>query len=368
MTDAREPYEAYLWVYFTGEGLGGERLSLAVSRGNTALDWITLNHGRPLFESRLGTRGLRDPFILRSHPDDPNVPDGETRFWMIATDLNVHDLPGRFHEAQIRGSRYVEIWESDDLVHWSDQRHVKVNTNLAGNTWAPEAHWIDELGAYAVYWSSNLYDSPSDGPDARPDATYNRLMVATTADFRTFGEPQVWVDVRRDPDGSGFGTIDATVTKHAGVYYRFVKDEATMTIREERSTRFMATVEGSYPGAEGPADAWTLVGDKIGDGSPNGYGGVFDGGEGPSIFPANPGDETGFAWYLFIDQPRYHHGPNHYVPFATRDIADPRGWRCVGDLMPESRMPTNADGGRPRHGTVIPITAAERDRLLAALG
>lgn len=371
-----KPYEAYLWAYFTGEGEGGERVSLAVSRGNTALDWITLNHGRPLFESSHGTRGLRDPFILRAHPDDPSTKDSPTgtRFWMIATDLNVAALNGDFHEAQIRGSQYVEIWESDDLVHWSDQRHVKVNTDLAGNTWAPEAHWIDELGQYAVYWSSNLYDPATPGgadPAAREDATYNRLMVSLTRDFRTFSEPQVWVDVQRGPDGSGFGTIDATVAKQDGVYYRFIKDESTMTIREERSTRFSATVAGSYPGAwtpDGPQDEWALVADRIGDGSPNGYGGVFDGGEGPSIFPANPGDETGFAWYLFIDQPRYHHGPNHYVPFASHSIADPNGWVCVGDRMPSSQLPTNADGGRPRHGTVIPITAAERDRVLEAFG
>lgn len=364
-------YEAYLWAYFTGEGEGGERVSLAVSRGDTALDWITLNHGRPIFESHCGTRGLRDPFILRSHPGDPNVPAGETRFWLIATDLNVAALHGDFHEAQIRGSRYVEIWESPDLVHWSDQRHVKVSTDLAGNTWAPEAHWIDELGAYALYWSSNLYGSPDDSPAARPDATYNRLMVAVTKDFVTFGEPYPWVDVQRGPDGSGFGTIDATVAVENGVYYRFVKDEATMTVREERSTRFEATVKDSYPGPyapDGPQDEWTLVADRIGVGSPNGYGGTFDGGEGPSIFPANPGDGSGFDWYLFIDQPRYHHGPNHYVPFATRNIADPNGWTCVGDLMPESHMPVNADGGRPRHGTVIPVTAEERDRLIAAFG
>jgi hypothetical protein len=31
-------------------------------------------------------------------------------------------------------------------------------------------------------------------------------------------------------------------------------------------------------------------------------------------------------------------------------------------------IPTNADGGKPRHGTVMPITAAECDRLIAAFG
>src|SRR5690625_7963305 len=37
--------EAYVWAFFTGEGVGGEKISLAASRGNDALDWNTLNDG-----------------------------------------------------------------------------------------------------------------------------------------------------------------------------------------------------------------------------------------------------------------------------------------------------------------------------------
>ena len=73
--------EAYIWAFFTGEGVGGERISLAASRGNDALDWNTLNDGEPLFDSEFGEEGLRDPFILRS-------PEGD-RFYLIATDLKI---------------------------------------------------------------------------------------------------------------------------------------------------------------------------------------------------------------------------------------------------------------------------------------
>src|SRR5699024_983064 len=58
--------EAYVWAFFTGEGVGGEKISLAASRGNDALDWNTLNDGEPLFTSEHGEEGLRDPFILRA--------------------------------------------------------------------------------------------------------------------------------------------------------------------------------------------------------------------------------------------------------------------------------------------------------------
>src|SRR5699024_9882693 len=118
--------EAYVWAFFTGEGVGGEEISLAASRGNDALSWNTLNDGEPLFESEFGEEGLRDPFILRS-------PDGD-RFFLIATDLKIDGRPDGFAGAQQNGSLAVEVWESTDLVNWSEQRHVVVSDEHAGNT------------------------------------------------------------------------------------------------------------------------------------------------------------------------------------------------------------------------------------------
>ena len=60
-------------------------------------------------------------------------------------------------EAQETGSKYLEVWESTDLVNWSDQRHIKVSSDFAGNTWAPEAFYDAEAGEYVVYWASALY-------------------------------------------------------------------------------------------------------------------------------------------------------------------------------------------------------------------
>ena len=93
----------------------------------------------------------------------------------------------------------------------------------------------------------------------------------------------------------------------------------------------------------------------------------FTSGEGPCIVRANPGDVNGVRWFLFIDQPKYHGGPDHYVCFATQDLDDPQGWLPVSDRLREG-LPVNADGGKPRHGTVIPITRHERDRLIERFG
>lgn len=345
--------EAYFWTFFTGEGQGAERVSIAASKGNDALSWNTLNGGQPIFTSTVGTQGLRDPFIIRS-------PEGD-KFYMIATDLKIAGLAGGFATAQISGSKYIEVWESDDLVTWSDQRHVKVSTDFAGNTWAPEAFWDEELDTFVVFWASNLY--PTTNAADRTAVTYNRMMYATTDDFVTFSEPKIWSDVRR---GSGLGLIDSTVAKVDGVYHRFTKDEASMTIRQEKSTNLLATITGTLPGTSGAADQWTLVKERVASGLPNGEpGGTYSSGEGANIFAANEGDVNGLDWFLFIDQPNYHGGPNHYVPFGTTNIDDGNAWQPLGTKL-RAGLPQNADGGKPRHGTVIPVTRAEYQKVLEA--
>lgn len=344
--------EAYFWTFFTGEGQGAERVSIAASKGNDALSWNTLNGGQPVFSSTVGTQGLRDPFLLRA-------PGGD-KFYMIATDLKVDGLAGGFTTAQISGSRFIEVWESNDLVTWSAQRHVKVSGDDAGNTWAPEAYWDDKLDTFVVYWASNLY--PTTNPADRTAVTYNRMMYATTDDFVTFSDPKPWIDVRR---GAGLGTIDSTVAKVGDVYHRFTKDEESMTIRQEKSTELRAPITGTLPGSSGAADQWTLVKERVASGLPNGEpGGVYSSGEGPNIFRANPGDVNGLDWFLFIDQPNYHGGPNHYVPFGTTSL-DSGTWQPLGAKLRQG-LPQNADGGKPRHGTVLPITRAEYQRVLEA--
>ncbi|HIY24976.1 MAG TPA: Ig-like domain-containing protein [Candidatus Brachybacterium merdigallinarum] len=347
--------EAYIWAFFTGEGVGGEKISLAASRGNDALDWNTLNDGEPLFTSEHGEEGLRDPFILRS-------PDGDT-FYLIATDLKIDGRASGFTGAQMNGSLAVEVWESTDLINWSEQRHVEVSSEYAGNTWAPEAYWDETRETFVMYWASNLYETQDPGDRTTPN--YNRMMYATTDDFITFSEPQVWIDVDRRGQ-AGAGSIDVTVTEHEGDYYRIYKDEKSMTLRQERSTDLLATVEGSYPGTTGADDEWVELGTDLGAGQPNGYGGTFTQSEGPSLFPANEGDENGYEYYLFADQPNYHGGPNHYVPMATDDITDASSWEVIGEQMPQDRFPQNVDGGMPRHGTIVPVTREQYQGVLEA--
>ncbi|MGV9348472.1 family 43 glycosylhydrolase [Streptomyces spiralis] len=319
-TASHSPYAGYLFAYFTGEDTAdGEQIRYALSRGNDPLHWRELNQGKPVLTASIGEKGLRDPFVIRS-------PEGD-RFYLIATDLRMYkSSSGSWDYVQRHGSKSIMIWESTDLVHWTDQRLVKVAPDNAGNTWAPEAYWDDSLGEYVVFWASKLY--ADDDPDHTGD-TYNRMMYATTKDFRTFSAPKVW-------DDPGYSVIDSTVVKYKDTYYRYTKDERNPS-SDSPCSKFI-TAEKSKTLT---ATNYDFVADCVGSGA-------ISRGEGPTVFKSN----TAEKWYMFVDE----YGGRGYVPFETTDLDSGRWTPSTDYQLPAS----------PRHGTVLPVTQAEYDRLLAA--
>jgi beta-xylosidase len=315
-------YEAYAFVYFTGSTIAGERIYLAASKGNDALHWNELNNAQPILTSSEGTKGLRDPFIIRSY-------EGDT-FYLLATDLSIGS--GTSWGDSVRtGSRYLEIWESTDLVSWSKQRHVLVSPPTAGNTWAPEAYYDTAIGAYVVFWASDLYD---EADTAHTGSSYQRMLISTTLDFVTFSTPEIWQD-------AGTARIDSTVIEEDGIFYRFTKDEGSVTgcadIIQERSSVLMANLT-----------SWSSIATCIGRNA--GTSAV----EGPTAFKANPNDINGPKYYLFVDE----YTSRGYIPLETSDISNP-SWKVSSSYS----LPAS-----PRHGTVIPITAAELATITAHYG
>ncbi|WP_402461518.1 alpha-L-arabinofuranosidase C-terminal domain-containing protein [Isoptericola aurantiacus] len=333
-------YDAYVFPYFAGEGADGEKIYLAVSESDDPTAWQTLNDGEPILESTMGTEGLRDPFLVR-HPETGI-------YYLIATDLQIYG-GGNFGDAQETGSRSMMVWSSPDLITWSEQTEIELAPENAGNLWAPEAHWDADSEQFVVYWASALYPDDVDPADRDINTSYQRMMYATTPDFTegSFSEPQVWIDMDR---GDGRGMIDSTVAElpdgdGGSTYYRFTKDEADYTVREESSPDLFRT-QGVTEG-----DGWDLIAEQVGVGEPNPWGGTFTNGEGPTLFPSLEDD----SWYMMIDQPSYHGGEG-YMLFHTDDLAS-GDWSSVPDV----ELPSN-----PRHGTVLPITGDEQTALLEA--
>ncbi|HEX5857342.1 MAG TPA: Ig-like domain-containing protein, partial [Microbacterium sp.] len=51
--------------------------------------------------------------------------------------------------------------------------------------------------------------------------------------------------------------------------------------------------------------------------------------------------------------------------FGSNDIDNGTSWQPLGTKL-RANLPQNADGGKPRHGTVIPVTRAEYQKVLEA--
>ncbi|KAJ1311027.1 hypothetical protein OPQ81_009533 [Rhizoctonia solani] len=317
--EERASYSAYMFAYFTGEGYSnGETISFAVSNGNNPLNWTEVHGGTPYLTSTVGTGGVRDPSIIRSQ-------DG-SKFWLLATDLKIYGN-GNWNAAVRTGSRSIVIWESTNLKDWGSPRLVQVSPPTAGNTWAPEAIWDPQQSAYVVFWASSLYTA---NDTAHTGASYHRILRSTTTDFKTFSPAEIYIDY-------GWSVIDTTMVQDTttGTYYRFNKDERSPS-SDTPDSKFIAQEKGSSV-----TGIWTGVVAGIGKG-------VLTRGEGPTVFKSNT---VANKWHMFIDE----YGGRGYVPFETTDIGAGTWTVSTNYTLPS----------RPRHGSVIPITEAERQVLLS---
>ena len=292
-------YAGYLFTYFAGEKYSnGEQIYFASSEDG--LNWEDLNYNEPVITSTLGEKGVRDPFIIRS-------PEGD-KFYMIATDLKINNGNG-WTAAQEAGSQSIMVWESTDLVNWSDQRMVKVALDEAGCTWAPEATYDKKTGEYIVYWASKV---KSDG------YAKQRIYSAKTRDFYTFTEPEIYIEKENH-------VIDTTIIEYDGSYYRYSKDETNARINIDKVSTLLYDTPVSISSVALSAQA---------------------GVEGPAIFKFNGEDK----WCLLIDK----YGSTGYYPLVTTDLASGE----FEVLTTGYTMPSKA-----RHGTPIPITQEEYAQL-----
>lgn len=289
-----------------------EQIYMAMSEDGRR--WEALNGGKPVLVSDVGEKGVRDSFLLRSG-------DGK-KVYLIATDLSAHR--NRDWRRNTRaGSRSIVVWESTDLVRWSPPRLVPVAPEDAGCAWAPEAVYDEETGDYLVYWASTT---------RRDDFAKQRIWAARTRDFRSFGEPFVYVEMPNH-------VIDIHLVRDGDTWYRFTKDDRDKSVRMARSKKLL-----------GP---WQEV-EQFTAGKGKNF-------EGPICFQLRAAaDGQPAEWCLLLDNVSDRVGPGAfgYMPFISHDLSTGR-FAAATDF----RFPY-----RLRHGSVLPITKDELERLKAAYG
>ncbi|MFJ5998646.1 glycoside hydrolase family 43 protein [Streptomyces sp. NPDC092370] len=307
----------YLMLHFTGEGSAGQQMYL--SHSADGLHWNDLNGGAPILRSTIGTKGVRDPALVRS-------PDG-SKYWIIATDLCI-SCGQSWSDSINNGSRNLVVWESKDLVNWSEPWLLNVAGAIPDgrNAWAPEAIWDPETKDYVLYWATNV---PLDG------RTKHRIFYARTSDFRTTTTPQIYIDRPGTQE-----LIDTQIVEvAAGVgNYRYVRASGDGQITIEGSNSILGT--------------WTKLGDLSGIGLTGTAGTTGTKVEGPMWMKFRDRNE----WALYLDQYAIGGG---YMPVTTANPSAPGTYQ-----IPASGS-YNMGVNKKRHGSIMNLTAAEESRVLA---
>lgn len=313
--------DAYLFVHFVGtqENDDAEQVYFSISKDGK--EWCTLNGGKPFLRSTVGEKGVRDPYVTRS-PETG-------KYYVFGTDLSIYhrtqlgDQTEQWLRCQNRrpdnpnpGSQSIVVWESDDLVHWSDARLEKTAPDDGGCYWAPECIWDQEKKAFMVFGASRT---------ASKDYDVLRIYRSYTKDFRSFTTPELYMDESNDlSSGSPQHVFDTTMAESDGKYFRVYKTD-----------RIKIDMADSL---DGP---WQHVQTNIHE--------IATCHEGPTMCRLIGSGN----WCLMLDCLAE---PSGYHPFVTEDLAS-------GQFHPSQEiiLPKNM---KFRHGTLTRITGEEYERLI----
>ena len=299
---------AYLFTHFTNNGKEDrEHIWFSVSRDG--LNFTDLGGDEPLLSAKKGTTGIRDPFIVY----DKRL----KKYFIIATDLCT-TKGGNWYDYSHKGSRKLFIWESENLVDWSEERTVEVGIEKAGCVWAPEAVWCKEENKWFVFFASCVREKPL-------QKAKQRIYGCFTEDFITFSPTFKYIDAKTD-------VIDTNIIHDGEFYYRFSKDETHKFITLERSRALVPKGEEKFE---------EIKSDVLSS---------FHGVEGPEAYFVDSLNK----WVLIVD--RYQSGKG-YIPIVCDSLSEGKL-----SFLPEDSY--NMGKRKKRHGGIIKISDEEYDRLV----
>ena len=322
-----QDYTSYLFAYFSGNWPDGEQVRYALS--DDGYNYRALNGGRPVVASDTIAlkRSVRDPHIVRAQ-------DGKT-FYMVLTDMR-SDMGWQSNDG-------IVLMKSTDLLHWE---HTAIHfptrfPDLEGfdernlhAVWAPQTIWDEQAGKYMVYYSIGRHDWEYGTDDPRFKQPYFRIYYSyANEDFTDITEPQLLFDF-------GTAAIDGDIVydKRNEEYVLFFKDEGRSVVNPKGNFRTrQGVMRATSKNLTGPYTVEYRHLQKAGQYPV----------EGSSVFPLIGGEEYVLMYDCYAN--------GHYQFCKSSDL---KNFVYVQD--------TKTRGGfTPRHGSVIQITDAERERLEA---
>lgn len=336
-------FTAYLFVFFTGNETEetDEQIYFAIS--HDGLSWKDLRtRGDPILTWSQGEGGVRDPYIVRG-PDRV--------FHIIATNLSVFHRGGwQEGMATINGSTGLVVWDSTDLVHWTQPRILNVAANIpgAGMAWAPEACWDAQANQWIIFWATRARQVGSQNKSSLANelGSDTNMYYATSPDLNSLSQPVKWIDRRN-------GVIDTTMLLAPdGWWYRASKD-GDITL-ERTKNPYAASYEVERTDNDQAWSYLTTVKEIFGQGRySSGYL------EGPELFMFNTRDISdpngrSMPFGLICDQFAENKG---YLLFRSSDLSSTKEkqWSLVDYA--------NFGETTKRHGSILPITDKELDLL-----
>ncbi|GAA5130888.1 AbfB domain-containing protein [Luteolibacter yonseiensis] len=183
---AAEPPAGYLMGYFTESLTGrGDSWNLQIAVSEDGLDWMPLNQNEPVLVSKLGQKGIRDPYFLRKQ---------EGGFVVLATDLT-----GK----KMIATPNIFVCETADFITFENPRLLKLHDTDMW-TQAPEAFFDPVKNEYGIIWTG--------------DAGYHRIYVNHTRDFVNVSPSEIYFDPGHDVRDATLVTAPAAAGSF--LYYR----------------------------------------------------------------------------------------------------------------------------------------------------
>lgn len=303
--EPKDPNEMVAYLFTYFNSNRPQDEQICYALSDDGYNFTPLNHGLPVISS--------DTIALTQCVRDPHIlrgEDGKT-FYMVVTDMK-SDLGWA-------SNRGMVLLKSTDLINW---QHSTVNfptkyTQAWKNVtrvWAPETIYDHQKGKYMVFYSL-----------LKRDGGYDKIYYQYANDDFTDleGEPKWLFD-------SGNATIDGDIVYNEAdnLYHLFYKTEAGRGI-------FQAT-------AKNLTDKWQIIPEHV-DQTDRPVEGV---GVCKSL--------DGKSWIVMYDC----YSDGHYQFCTSEDL---KTFKFVQNTETKGKF-------TPRHGTIIPITRAEKERLLKEYG